>query len=135
MKTTRITLFAAAAVLALSACGGKQPGDTLIAMHDELCETGDPSVMAKYASKKSQPALGMITAVMAEPEKAEQTPIKIIVPVYVAWNCRRGGRRRSLLGGCLGSQRDGTPHQNGESGHNDHRGLRSHQDPPEFDHG
>ena len=77
MKTTRITLFAAAAVLALSACGGKQPGDTLIAMHDELCETGDPSVMAKYASKKSQPALGMITAVMAEPEKAEQMKAQI----------------------------------------------------------
>ncbi|WP_160171924.1 DUF4878 domain-containing protein [Arenimonas donghaensis] len=77
MKTLRISLLAAA-VLALSACGGgKQPGDTIIDMQAEICATGDPSVMQKYVSKKSQPAVGMITAVMAEPAKAEQMKAQI----------------------------------------------------------
>ena len=76
MKTIRISLLAAA-VLALSACGGKQPGDTIIDMQAEVCATGDPSVMQKYVSKKSQPAVGMISAVMAEPAKAEQMKAQI----------------------------------------------------------
>lgn len=76
MKTIRISLLAAA-VLALSACGGKQPGDTIIDMQAEVCATGDPSVMQKYVSKKSQPAIGMITAIMAEPAKAEQMKAQI----------------------------------------------------------
>lgn len=72
------TPILAAAVLALAACsGGKQPGDTIIRMQAEVCETGDPSVMQKYVSKKSQPAVGMIAAVMAEPEKAEQMKAQI----------------------------------------------------------
>ena len=76
MNTIRISLLAAA-VLALSACGGKQPGDTIIDMQAEVCATGDPSVMQKYVSKKSQPAVGMISAVMAEPAKAEQMKAQI----------------------------------------------------------
>ena len=76
MNTIRISLLAAA-VLALSACGGKQPGDTIIDMQAEICATGDPSVMQKYVSKKSQPAVGMITAIMAEPAKAEQMKAQI----------------------------------------------------------
>ena len=76
MKTIRISLLAAA-VLALSACGGKQPGDTIIDMQADVCATGDPSVMAKYVSKKSQPAVGMISAIMAEPAKAEQMKAQI----------------------------------------------------------
>ena len=76
MKTIRISLLAAA-VLALSACGGKQPGDTIIDMQAEVCATGDPSVMQKYVSKKSQPAVGMISAIMAEPAKAEQMKAQI----------------------------------------------------------
>ena len=76
MKTIRISLLAAA-VLALSACGGKQPGDTIIDMQAEVCATGDPSVMQKYVSKKSKPAVGMISAVMAEPAKAEQMKAQI----------------------------------------------------------
>jgi hypothetical protein len=76
MKTIRISLLAAA-VLALSACGGKQPGDTIIDMQAEVCATGDPSVMQKYVSKKSQPAMAMISAVMAEPAKAEQMKAQI----------------------------------------------------------
>lgn len=76
MKTIRISLLAAA-VLALSACGGKQPGDTIIDMQADVCATGDPSVMQKYVSKKSQPAVGMIAAVMAEPAKAEQMKAQI----------------------------------------------------------
>lgn len=71
------TPIIAAAVLALAACSGKQPGDTIIAMQAEVCQTGDPSVMQKYVSKKSQPAVGMISAVMAEPEKAEQMKTQI----------------------------------------------------------
>ena len=76
MNTIRISLLAAA-VLALSACGGKQPGDTIIDMQAEVCATGDPSVMQKYVSKKSQPAVGMISAIMAEPAKAEQMKAQI----------------------------------------------------------
>ncbi|GAB2670472.1 DUF4878 domain-containing protein [Arenimonas aestuarii] len=76
MNTIRISLLAAA-VLALSACGGKQPGDTIIDMQAEVCATGDPSVMQKYVSKKSQPAVGMIAAVMSEPAKAEQMKAQI----------------------------------------------------------
>ncbi|HEX5694017.1 MAG TPA: DUF4878 domain-containing protein [Arenimonas sp.] len=76
MKSIRIPLLAAA-VLVLSACGGKQPGDTIIEMQAEICATGDPSVIQKYASKKSQPAVGMITAIMAEPEKAEKMKAEI----------------------------------------------------------
>lgn len=76
MNKIRIPLLAAA-VLALSACGGKQPGDTIIDMQAEVCATGDPSVMQKYVSKKSQPAVGMIAAVMAEPAKAEQMKAQI----------------------------------------------------------
>ena len=76
MKKIRISLLAAA-VLALSACGGKQPGDTIIDMQAEVCATGDPSVMQKYVSKKSQPAVGMISAIMAEPAKAEQMKAQI----------------------------------------------------------
>lgn len=76
MNKIRISLLAAA-VLALSACGGKQPGDTIIDMQAEVCATGDPSVMQKYVSKKSQPAVGMIAAVMAEPAKAEQMKAQI----------------------------------------------------------
>lgn len=76
MNTIRISLLAAA-VLALSACGGKQPGDTIIDMQADVCATGDPSVMQKYVSKKSQPAVGMITAVMSEPAKAEQMKAQI----------------------------------------------------------
>mgnify|MGYP006199916541 CR=1 FL=1 len=76
MNTIRISLLAAA-VLALSACGGKQPGDTIIDMQADVCATGDPSVMQKYVSKKSQPAVGMISAVMAEPAKAEQMKAQI----------------------------------------------------------
>ncbi|WP_374605534.1 DUF4878 domain-containing protein [Arenimonas sp.] len=76
MNKIRISLVAAA-VLALSACGGKQPGDTLIAMQAELCATGDPSVMQKYVSKKSQPVMGMVSAMMAEPKKAEEMKAQI----------------------------------------------------------
>lgn len=76
MNTIRISLLAAA-VLALSACGGKQPGDTIIDMQADVCATGDPSVMQKYVSKKSQPAVGMISAIMAEPAKAEQMKAQI----------------------------------------------------------
>lgn len=76
MNKIRISLLAAA-VLALSACGGKQPGDTIIDMQADVCATGDPSVMQKYVSKKSQPAVGMISAVMAEPAKAEQMKAQI----------------------------------------------------------
>ena len=77
MKTLRNSLLAAA-VVALSACGGaKQPGDTIIDMQAEICATGDPSVMQKYVSKKSQPAVGMIVAIMAEPAKAEQMKAQI----------------------------------------------------------
>lgn len=76
MNNIRISLLAAA-VLALSACGGKQPGDTIIDMQADVCATGDPSVMQKYVSKKSQPAVGMISAVMAEPAKAEQMKAQI----------------------------------------------------------
>lgn len=76
MNKLRIPLVAAA-VLALAACSGKQPGDTIIKMQAEVCETGDPSVMSKYVSAKSQPAVGMISAIMAEPEKAEQMKTQI----------------------------------------------------------
>ncbi len=76
MNTIRISLVAAA-VLALSACGGKQPGDTIIAMQADICASGDPSVMQKYVSKKSQPMMGMVTAMMAEPSKAEQMKAQI----------------------------------------------------------
>lgn len=76
MNTIRISLLAAA-VLALSACGGKQPGDTILDMQADVCATGDPSVMQKYVSKKSQPAVGMISAIMAEPAKAEQMKAQI----------------------------------------------------------
>lgn len=76
MNKLRIPLVAAA-VLALAACAGKQPGDTIIKMQAEVCETGDPSVMSKYVSAKSQPAVGMISAIMAEPEKAEQMKTQI----------------------------------------------------------
>lgn len=77
MKKLRTPLIAAA-VLVLAACsGGNQPGDTIINMQAEVCRTGDPSVMQKYVSKKSQPAVGMISAVMAEPEKAEQMKTQI----------------------------------------------------------
>lgn len=76
MNTIRISLLAAA-VLALSACGGKQPGETIIDMQADVCATGDPSVMQKYVSKKSQPAVGMISAIMAEPAKAEQMKAQI----------------------------------------------------------
>ena len=84
MKTIRISLLAAA-VLALSACGGKQPGDTIIDMQAEVCATGDPSVMQKYVSKKSQPAVGMISAIMAEPAKAEQ------MKAQIKEECEKGG--------------------------------------------
>lgn len=76
MKKLRIPLLAAL-VLALSACGGKAPGDTITDMHAELCRTGDPATMANYVSKKSQPAMAMVTAMMAEPEKAKQIKEKI----------------------------------------------------------
>lgn len=84
MNTIRISLLAAA-VLALSACGGKQPGDTIIDMQAEVCATGDPSVMQKYVSKKSQPAVGMISAIMAEPAKAEQ------MKAQIKEECEKGG--------------------------------------------
>lgn len=71
MKTFRLAAIAAA-TLALAACGGSGPGDVIVKMNDEMCSTGDPSVMAKYASKSSQPVVGMITAVMSEPAKAEE---------------------------------------------------------------
>ncbi len=85
MKTIRIPLLAAL-VLALSACGGKKPEDTILNMHAELCRTGDPTIMQNYVSKKSQPAVGMVTAMMAEPEKAKQIKEKI------QEDCAKGGK-------------------------------------------
>ena len=70
MNKIRLPLLASL-VLVLSACGGKAPGDTITDMHAELCRTGDPATMSNYVSKKSQPAMAMITAMMAEPEKAK----------------------------------------------------------------
>ena len=81
LKTPLIAL-AASSALVLSACGGKAPGDTITDMHAELCRTGDPATMANYVSKKSQPAMAMITAMMAEPEKAKQIKEKTGIAGY-----------------------------------------------------
>jgi cellobiose-specific phosphotransferase system component IIB len=72
MKNFRLTALAAV-TLALAACGGGNgPGNVIVKMNEELCSSGDPSTIAKYASQSSQPVVGMITAVMSEPAKAEE---------------------------------------------------------------
>lgn len=76
MNQVRLSLIAVA-TLALAACAGKQPGDTIINMQKEICRTGDPMAMQAFVSKKSQPAVAMLGAVMAEPEKAEQLKTEI----------------------------------------------------------
>lgn len=76
MNQVRLSLIAVAS-LALAACAGKQPGDTIINMQKEICRTGDPMAMQAFVSKKSQPAVAMLGAVMAEPEKAEQLKTEI----------------------------------------------------------
>lgn len=72
MNKLRLTALAAV-TFALAACGGGNgPGATIVKMNAELCSSGDPSTIGKYASASSQPVVGMITAVMSEPAKAEE---------------------------------------------------------------
>lgn len=69
MGNKKIGLVLVGGALLLAGCGQK-PSNTLAKMNDELCKTGDLSVMAKYSSERAKPMMGAIAAMMAEPKKA-----------------------------------------------------------------
>jgi hypothetical protein len=78
MKSSRVLKLVAAVPLTmfLTACGQK-PSNVLVDMNNELCKTGDLTVMTKYVSERSKPAISGIAAMMAEPTKAAQIKTNI----------------------------------------------------------
>lgn len=55
----------------------QKPSSVITDMNAELCRSGDLSVMANYVSERSKPAILGMTAMMAEPRKAEQVKNEI----------------------------------------------------------
>ncbi len=84
-------LAVAVATLALAACSKNAPGNTIERMQAEICSTGDPMVMQKYVSAKSQQIVSMMSMLMAEEAKAKQ------IKEQIKADCAAGANKVEIL--------------------------------------